>query len=96
MNKPEITPPSNSNHFPDGTSMDVGTFRARLSGMDDLTAEQREEVQEILDGREPGEEVTSAIEDRVAAERCCPHCGTGIIARLPRNWPSSASMVRLA
>lgn len=37
--------------------MDVGTFRAWLSGMDDLTAEQREEVQEILDGREPGEEV---------------------------------------
>jgi len=57
--------------------MDVGTFRAWLSGMDDLTAEQREEVQEILDGREPGEEVTSAIEDRVAAEQCCPHCGTG-------------------
>ena len=57
--------------------MDVGTFRAWLSGMDDLTAEQREEVQEILDGREPGEEVTSAIEDRLTAERCCPHCGTG-------------------
>lgn len=57
--------------------MDVGTFHAWLSGMDDLTAEQREEVQKILDGREPGEEVTSAIEDRVAAERCCPHCGTG-------------------
>ena len=57
--------------------MDVGTFRAWLSGMDDLTAEQREEVQEILDGREPGEEVTSAIEDRLTAERCCPYCGTG-------------------
>ena len=57
--------------------MDVGTFRAWLSGMDDLTTEQREEVQEILDGREPGEEVTSAIEDRLTAERCCPHCGTG-------------------
>ena len=57
--------------------MDVGTFRAWLSGMDDLTAEQREEVQEILDGREPGEEVTSAIEDRLTAERCCPCCGTG-------------------
>ena len=41
------------------------------------TAEPREEVQEILDGREPGEEVTSAIEDRLTAERCCPHCGTG-------------------
>ena len=57
--------------------MDIGTFRAWLSGMDDLTAEQREEVQEILDGREPGEEVTSAIEDRLTAERCCPHCGAG-------------------
>jgi hypothetical protein len=33
--------------------MDVGTFRAWLSWMDDLTTEQREEVREILDGREP-------------------------------------------
>lgn len=57
--------------------MDVGTFRAWLLGMDDLTAEQREEVQEILHGREPGAEVTAAIEDRLRAERCCPHCGTG-------------------
>jgi transposase-like protein len=57
--------------------MDVGTFRAWLLGMDDLTAEQREEVQEILYGREPGAEVTAAIEDRLTAERCCPHCGTG-------------------
>jgi hypothetical protein len=57
--------------------MDIGTFRAWLSGLDDLTAEQREEVQAILNGREPGEEVTSTIEDRLAAERWCPHCGTG-------------------
>ena len=45
--------------------MDVGTFRAWLLGMDELTAEQRDEVQEILHGREPGAEVTAAIEDRV-------------------------------
>jgi len=57
--------------------MDVGTFRAWLLGMDDLTAEQREEVQQILHGREPVEEVTATIEDRLTAERCCPHCGTG-------------------
>jgi transposase-like protein len=57
--------------------MDVGTFRAWLSGMDHLTADQREEVQTILHGREPGDEVTAAIEDRLTAERCCPHCGTG-------------------
>jgi transposase-like protein len=56
--------------------MDVGTFRAWLLGMDELTAEQRDEVQEILHGREPGAEVTAAIEDRVTTERCCPHCGT--------------------
>jgi ribosomal protein L37AE/L43A len=45
--------------------------------MEDVTAEQREEVQAILHGREPGEEVTAALEDRRRAERCCPHCGTG-------------------
>jgi transposase-like protein len=57
--------------------MDGGTFRAWLSGMDDLTAEQRQEVQEILHGREPGEEVAAAIEDRLSSERRCAHCGTG-------------------
>jgi transposase-like protein len=57
--------------------MDVGTFRAWLSGMDDLTAEQREEVQAILHGREPGAEVAAAIEDRLPSDRRCPHCGTG-------------------
>jgi transposase-like protein len=57
--------------------MDAGTFRAWLLGMDNLTAEQREEVQAILHGREPGAEVRAAIEDRLRAERCCPHCGTG-------------------
>jgi hypothetical protein len=40
--------------------MDLGTFRAWLLGRDDLTAEQREEMQAILHGREPGEEVTAA------------------------------------
>ena len=57
--------------------MDVGTFRAWLSGMDHLTVGQREEVQAILHGRDPGAEVTSAIEDRLTPERCCPHCSTG-------------------
>ena len=57
--------------------MEVGTFRTWLLGLDDLTAEQRQEVQAILHGREPGVEVTAAIEDRLTAERCCPHCGAG-------------------
>jgi transposase-like protein len=66
--------------------MDVGTFRAWLSGMDNLTADQREEVQAILHGREPGAEVTAAIEDRLTAERCCPHCGTrGAVKRGSAN-----------
>ena len=66
--------------------MDVGTFRAWLSGMDELTAEQREEVQEILHGREPGAEVTAAIEARLTAERGCPHCGTsGAVKRGSAN-----------
>jgi transposase-like protein len=66
--------------------MDIGTFRAWLLGMDDLTAEQRQEVQAILHGREPGAEVTAAIEDRVTAERCCPHCGTeGAVKRGSAN-----------
>ena len=62
--------------------MDVGTFRAWLSGMDDLTAEQREEVQKILDGREPGEEVTSAIEDR--------RCGRAVLSALRYRKRSQA------
>ena len=49
--------------------MDVGTFRAWLSGMDNLTVGQREEVQEILYGQEPGAEVTSAIEDRLTIQQ---------------------------
>ena len=66
--------------------MEVGTFRTWLLGMDDLTVEQRQEVQEILHGREPGAEVTAAIEDRLTAERCCPHCGTdGAVKRGSAN-----------
>lgn len=56
--------------------MDVGMFRAWLAGVDHLTPAQRQEVQDLLMGREPGAEVAASVEDRVTVERRCPHCGT--------------------
>ena len=56
--------------------MDVGTFRAWLSGMDDLTAEQREEVQEIWTG---GNRRGGDVGDRGSphGRAVLLHCGTG-------------------
>lgn len=54
--------------------MDDARFRHWLSGLDGLTASQRQEVLSILSGRPAGEEVAASVEGRVLAERVCPHC----------------------
>ncbi len=50
-------------------------FRAWLAEIDDLTPEQRRELEAVLAGRLPRSSVTAAIEAPVADERRCPHCG---------------------
>jgi transposase-like protein len=56
--------------------MDVAAFRAWLSGVVDLTAEQRQELDLVLSGRDGEAEVAAAIDACVRDERQCPHCGT--------------------
>jgi transposase-like protein len=56
--------------------MDVAVFRAWLSGVVDLTAEQRQELDAALTGRDGEAEVVAALESCVRDERRCPHCGT--------------------
>ena len=56
--------------------MDVAAFRAWLSGVVDLTAEQQQELDVVLTGRDGEAEVGAAIEACVRDERQCPHCGT--------------------
>src|SRR3954464_8609689 len=56
--------------------MDVAAFRAWLSGVVDLTAEQRQELDAGLTGRDGEAEVAAAIDACVRDERQCPHCGT--------------------
>ena len=56
--------------------MDVAAFRAWLSGVVDLTAEQQQELDVVLTGRDGEAEVVAAIEACVRDERQCPHCGT--------------------
>src|SRR3954451_1448338 len=56
--------------------MDVAAFRAWLSGVVDLTAEQRQELDAVLTGRDGEAEVVAAIEACVRDDRQCPHCGT--------------------
>ncbi len=66
--------------------MDIGLFRAWLSGVEDLTAEQRQEVREVLVGRPLGAEVVASVEDRVSPERVCPHCAcAGAVKRGSAN-----------
>lgn len=56
--------------------MDLGTFREWLAGAETLTAEQRQEVCEVLVGRPPEVEVVATIEDRLRDQRRCPQCDT--------------------
>ena len=45
--------------------------------MDDLTVDQRLELEEVLAGRPPRAAVTAVIETSPGDERRCPHCGHG-------------------
>src|SRR3954469_12852436 len=57
--------------------MEHGVFRAWLAGGDDLTVEQRLELEEVLSRRPPCAAVTAVIETSPGDERRCPHCGHG-------------------
>ncbi len=57
--------------------MEHGAFRAWLAEVDDLTADQRLELEEVLAGRTPRAAVTAAIEGSLGDERRRPHCGDG-------------------
>jgi transposase-like protein len=58
-------------------AMEHGTFQAWLAKVDDLTADQRRELAEVLAGRPPRAAVTAVIETSRKDERRCPHCGHG-------------------
>jgi len=57
--------------------MEHGVFRAWLAEVDDLTDDQRRELEEVLAGRPPRTAVTAVIETSPGDERRCPHCGHG-------------------
>jgi transposase-like protein len=57
--------------------MEHGVFRAWLAEVDDLTVDQRRELEEVLAGRPSRAAVTAVIETSPGDERRCPHCGHG-------------------
>ena len=57
--------------------MEHGVFRAWLAEVDDLTVDQRLELEEVLAGQPPRAAVTAVIETSPGDERRCPHCGYG-------------------
>jgi len=56
--------------------MDRDTFLVWLSEIDRLTPEQRAETIRVLEGSSSLESVLEVLEQRVGAERRCPHCET--------------------
>lgn len=56
--------------------MDRDTFLVWLSEIDGLTPEQRAKAARVLDGSPSLESVLDVLEQRVGAERRCPHCET--------------------
>ena len=57
--------------------MEHGVCRAWLAEVDDLTVDQRLELEEVLAGQPPRAAVTAVIETSPGDERRCPHCGHG-------------------
>src|SRR5687768_9927789 len=57
--------------------MKHGVFRAWLAEVDDLTDDQRLELEEVLAGRPSRAAVTAVIETSPGDERRCPHCSHG-------------------
>jgi transposase-like protein len=56
--------------------MDRDTFLVWLSEVDGLTPEQRAEAARVLEGPSSLESLLEMLEQRVGAERRCPHCET--------------------
>ena len=72
--------------------MEHRAFRAWLAEVDDLTADQRLELEEVLAGRTPRTTATAAIEGSLGDERRGPErgrravgCGQRTAAAVPRK-----------
>ena len=57
--------------------MEHSVFRPWLSKVDDLSPDQRLELEAVLAGRPPRAAVTAVVEARQDDRRRCPHCGHG-------------------
>jgi hypothetical protein len=55
-------------------TMNRQEYVAWLSEIDELSAAQRAEAGRALSGQLPLEAVVSLLEERIGAERRCPHC----------------------
>jgi hypothetical protein len=71
--------------------MEHGVFRAWLAEVDDLTVDQRLELEEVLAGQPPRAAVTAVIETSPGDERRCPHCGHGAAAAKPMDCGGSGA-----
>jgi hypothetical protein len=71
--------------------MEHGVFRAWLAEVDDLTDDQRRELEEVLAGRPSRAAVTAVIETSPGDERRCPHCGHGAAAARPTDCGGSGA-----
>ena len=71
--------------------MEHGVFRAWLAEVDDLTEDQRLELEEVLAGRPSRAAVTAVIETSPGDERRCPHCGHGAAAARPADCGGSGA-----
>jgi transposase-like protein len=61
-------------------------YVAWLSEIDELSAAQRAEAGRALSGQLPLEAVVSLLEERIGAERRCPHCAAqGAVIRGQAN-----------
>src|SRR3982750_3058802 len=65
--------------------MDVATFRALIPRVAGLSAEQRNDLESLLSGSGPEDDVITAIETRLGDHPRCPHCGAGWVVRNGRN-----------
>ena len=71
--------------------MEHSVFRAWLAEVDDLTVDQRLELEEVLAGQPPRAAVTAVIETSPGDERRCPHCGHGAAAARPTDCGGSGA-----
>src|SRR5687768_2465945 len=73
--------------------MEHGVFRAWLAEVDDLTVDQRLELEEVLAGQPPRAAVTAVIETSPGDERRCPHLRSRGVGRLrPGRWTAAVPL----